>query len=121
MFIPHLTCDGCGIRGHILDQCPVATDEAGTAIPRPPGKRRNKSKKKGGPGPWIIRDLGGGPVEGAGTAEAEGNENEATGQEVSTRKCNGILFNQHSDAHINPNWVLLDSESTDHIFCNKSF
>jgi len=39
---------------------------------------------------------------------------------VSTHRC-GILLSQHSDAHINPNWVLLDSESTDHIFCNKSF
>ena len=27
-------------------------------------------------------------------------------------------MNHHSDAHINPNWILLDSESTDHIFCN---
>ena len=42
----------------------------------------------------------------------------ATGQEVSIHS-GGILLNQHSDAHINPNWILLDSESTEHIFRNK--
>ena len=30
-----------------------------------------------------------------------------------------ILLNQSIDTYINPRWVLLDSESTDHIFCNS--
>ena len=30
-----------------------------------------------------------------------------------------ILLNQHGDAYINPNWILLDSESNEHLFSNK--
>ena len=30
-------------------------------------------------------------------------------------------MNQHNISHINPKWILLDSESTDHIFQNESF
>ena len=29
-----------------------------------------------------------------------------------------ILLNQNINAYLNPNWILLDSESMDHIFCN---
>ena len=50
-----------------------------------------------------------------------GNDDNTTGQQEVSFHRSGILLNQHSDTHINPNWVLLDSESTDHIFCNKSF
>ena len=32
-----------------------------------------------------------------------------------------VLLNLKNDAHINPKWILLDSESTDHIFSNKDF
>ena len=31
----------------------------------------------------------------------------------------GVIISQHNEAYINPNWVLLDSESIDHIFCNE--
>jgi hypothetical protein len=40
--------------------------------------------------------------------------------EVSQLRC-GILMNQHPETYINPNWILLDSESTDNIFSNLSF
>jgi hypothetical protein len=42
---------------------------------------------------------------------------EAAVEEVSRRQ--GVLLNNHSDSsNIPSSWVLLDSESTDHIFCN---
>ena len=46
-----------------------------------------------------------------------GGRNATTGEEV-IQHC-GVILSQHNKAYINPNWVLLDSESTDHIFCNK--
>ena len=30
-------------------------------------------------------------------------------------------MNQHQSTNINPFWILLDSESTENIFCNKRF
>ena len=30
-----------------------------------------------------------------------------------------MIISQHNEAYINPNWVLLESESADHIFCNE--
>jgi hypothetical protein len=50
-------------------------------------------------------------------SESKEEDAEATVEEVSVR-C-GALFNNHSDSsNIPESWVLLDSESTDHIFCN---
>jgi len=53
-------------------------------------------------------------------ANRSGQQEQTTTQEVSTISA-GVLLNQSSNTHINPNWVLLDSESTDHIFCNNRF
>ena len=46
-----------------------------------------------------------------------GGSKASTEEEVS--QCCGVILSQHNEAYINPNWVLLNSESTDHIFCNK--
>ena len=46
-------------------------------------------------------------------------ESTTAGQEVSLIR--GVLMNQQIGSHINPFWILLDSESSDHIFCNKHF
>ena len=48
---------------------------------------------------------------------AAGGNKAATGEEVSQR-C-GVIPSRHNEDYINPNWVLLNSESTDHIFCNE--
>ena len=46
-----------------------------------------------------------------------GGNKAANGEEVS-QSC-GVILSQHNEAYIKPNWVLLDSESTDHIFCKE--
>src|SRR5210317_1268682 len=52
--------------------------------------------------------------------EEDGSTEQAAGQEVrSTHFRSEILLNQHGVAHVNPNWILLDSESSEHIFCNE--
>ena len=53
------------------------------------------------------------------TSSTEVENTEAAGQEVrrTQHRCE-ILLNQHGEAHINPNWILLDSESSEYIFCN---
>ena len=44
----------------------------------------------------------------------------AAGQEVrQTMLRSKILLNQHGDAYVNPNWILLDSESSKHLFSNE--
>jgi len=40
-------------------------------------------------------------------------------EEVSTRPVREIFLNQHDEAHINPNLVLLDSASSHHLFHNE--
>ena len=49
----------------------------------------------------------------------ENTNAEATVQEVKgSRVKSELLLNQHGEAYINPNWILLDSESSEHLFCN---
>ena len=91
-FFPEITCRLCGIKGHYQTHCPVAKNEAGEEIASRPGTERSGTR-----------------------AAASGSE--ATEEEVS-QNC-GVILSQHNEAYINPNWVLLDSESTDHIFCNE--
>ena len=52
-----------------------------------------------------------------GSVNGSGGKNGSTGEEVSKRY--GVILIQHNKAYINPNWVLLDSESKDHIFCKE--
>jgi len=50
----------------------------------------------------------------------DGNGAEATSQEVRrSRLRSEILLNQHGEAYVNPDWILLDSESSEHLFCNE--
>jgi hypothetical protein len=88
-FFPDITCRLCGIKGHYQTHCPVATNAAGDELS---------------------------PNRGSGTGTAR-TGSETAGEEVS-RNC-GLVLSQHNETYINPNWVLLDSESTDHIFCNE--
>ena len=139
-FSPDTECYKCKCFGHISSVCPVAKDSAGGMLPggvrsnnRTRGGRGGRGGRGNGPGGrgngsdnagrWTLIDRGGGANRnGSGGAGAEGtDENAATVEEVSLKNRCGILMNQHNISHINPNWILLDSESTDHIFCNAQF
>ena len=91
ILFPTITCRLCGIKGHYQTHCPVATNETGAVI---------KSNQPG-------------------AGNGSGGNNATTGEEVSQR-C-GVILSKHNEAYINPKWVLLDSESTDHIFCNENY
>ena len=41
-------------------------------------------------------------------------------QEVSILSVNRLCFNKNGDSHLNLKWILLDSDSMDHVFCNKT-
>ena len=88
-FFPAITRRLCGIKGHWQTNFPVATNYIGSGI---------ESKRPG-------------------AVNGSGGNNAATVEEVSQR-C-GVILSQNNEAYINPNWFLLDSESTDHIFFNK--
>lgn len=62
-------------------------------------------------------------AEGVGITTRTNSDSEVNPDEVSLKLKsflkNGVNLNQNNDSYINPNWVLLNSETTDHIFCNK--
>jgi len=106
-------CDVCGLHGHIRKYCPIITNRDGMRFDNsqirnysdhPPGNRNNRS------------------CSGSGSGSGPGsNASGAAGGEVSVLR-SGILLNQiEQTSYINPNRVLLDSESTDHIFVTKSW
>ena len=60
------------------------------------------------------------PVETTSTPnEGSSTANNVSNEEVSHQRAIGLSQN-HLDAYINPNWILLDSESSEHIFMNKN-
>ena len=138
-FDPGTECYKCRCHGHISSICPVAKDNTGGPLPGGVRRNRNRSGRGGrggrgngsagrgngsdNAGRWTLIDRGGGASRsgsgGAGTGGTD--ENAAAVEEVSLKNRCGILMNQHNISHINPNWILLDSESTDHIFCNAQF
>ena len=87
-FLPVITRRLYGIKWHYQTHCPVATNDTGAGI---------ESNRPG-------------------VENGAGGNKSSTGEEVS-QSC-GMIISQHNEAYINPNWVLLDSESTDHIFFN---
>ena len=90
-FFTAITCRLCGIKGHYQKHFPVTTNGTGSGI---------ESNRPG---------VGNGP----------GGINTATGDEV-IQKC-GMILSQHNEAYINPNWVLLNSEPTYHIYLTKNY
>ena len=105
-FFKAITCRICKFKGHYQTHCPVA----------------NSSGNKVGSGTSNSNgsnDTSNRADTSTATTTGAASSSTASEQEVSTSNC-GILLSQHIDkAYINPRWVLLDSESTDHIFCNN--
>ena len=93
-FYPNITCRTCGLKGHFQAECPLdaTADTPTNRVPRTDQPRRNNNTSGG------------------------------TGQEVSSPST-GISLNQHydTDSNLNPDWILLDSESTHNIFHNKKY
>jgi hypothetical protein len=90
-FFPEITCRLCGIEGHYQTHCPVARNDTGEGLTPTPNHRSGS---------------------GAATASS------ATTEEEVSRHC-GLVLSQHNEAHIHPCWVLLESKSANHIFCNE--
>ena len=124
-FFPDIVCNKCRCTGHYMADCPVARDNTGASLPGGNNRRTRYRSGRGGRGGRTTRTRRGNHTHqtGNGDTNAEGTVggNAAAGGEVSVKNTCGILMNQHDISHINPNWILLDSESTDHIFQNESF
>ena len=105
-FFRRITCSKCKMKGHYPSHCPVV----------------NSSGNPMGTGPITTGNNANTNTDT--TTSSSNQDNPATentsNQEVSNFVSHSrILLTQNIDAHLNPNWVLLDSESTDHIFCNS--
>ena len=112
-FHPTVTCRRCNIRGHYQQFCPVATNERGTMIPTR-SSTSTTSTAQTDEGEEVP------PNNQEGTSSQDNGPSTAVStEEVSHRSGIGLGQN-HLDAHINPNWILLDSESSEHIFKNGS-
>ena len=103
-FFRQITCRVCSLKGHYQSHCPVVNSSGNPFGSGSSGSATSETPRSGS------------RTETAGTDTAATPP--ASTQEVSTIR-SGILLNQNSETYINPQWVLLDSESTDHIFCNK--
>ena len=102
-FFPEVICRRCGMRGHYQSRCPIAINERGTRMvltPTTEGSVNEEGDDEASDRQSSVRE--------------EANTERATDE---VRNNNGIALNQsHINAHINPNWILLDSESSQHIF-----
>jgi hypothetical protein len=105
-FFRKITCSICKMKGHYPSHCPVV-NSSGNPMGSGPGTNGNSAN--------TSTDT----TTGSSNQDDPAPDN-TPNQEVSNFVCHSrILLNQNIDAHLNPNWVLLDSESTDHIFCNR--
>ena len=102
---PETICRRCGMYGHYQSRCPIAINDQGTRM------RSSQTVDE----PSSDNVTGNWEVEINQTTSGEGTNTQVGTQEV--RINNGIGLNQsHINAYINPDWILLDSESSQHIF-----
>ena len=96
-FFKNITCRIFGMNGHYQTHCPVVNSHRHTF-----GESSNPNSS--------ISDT---------SSNTSVSNAKASAQEVSVARVSGVILNQSFSSYLNPNWVLLDCESTDHIFCNK--
>ena len=87
-FHPHITCQLCAIKGHYQTHCPVAINAKGAGI-----TTENQ------------------PDQGTGTTV----EPDEVSLKIKSLMKSGVDVNQNNNSYINPKWVLLKSETMDHI------
>jgi len=117
-FFPNITCSACNMKGHYKSHCPVVDCNgnhlggAGTGslidspiVEEALGAARRNRRTRNGNG-----SQGGGGND-TGTRASGGNS------EVSSDGDFPFCFTNNSD-NIDPNWLLLDSESNVNLFCN---
>ena len=116
-FFRQITCKTCGLKGHYQTHCPIVNSSGNPLGKGPNGKTEPKddtSKKEKGSNDDSDT-----------VATTETMSTITTATEASVQKVSsdaswyGHLLNQQDITYLNPHWVLLDSESTDHIFCNS--
>ena len=112
-FNPSVICRRCFVKGHYQSQCPVAINDRGSMLPIQSSDGSSSDPEQNSP----TRTEN--PTGASHSQEGNTNSNSpSSGAEVSYR--NGFGMSQrHSDAYINPSWILLDSESSEHIFRSK--
>ena len=121
-FFPHITCTACNIKGHYKSHCPVVDcngnhmDGAGAGTLRDApvieealaaalaASRRGNRRPRNGNTPQGD----GGDGAGTGTSEVSPDGNRFP-----------FCFTSNTDS-IDPNWLLLDSESNVNLFCNPN-
>ena len=96
-FFPNITCFLCKRKGHYKSQCPVRKDATGARLG------------------------GGNRTQDEGNSNENENENQATEEEEVSLSRVEIILNQLGSSHLHPYWILLDSASSDHLFCNQDF
>ena len=102
-FFPEAICKRCKMFGHYQSRCPVAVNDRGTRMNITQTTDSNNSQEVDSPS--------------NGSQSSTSGEQQAT-QEVSQQY--GVGLNQSNlVANINPNWILLDSESSQHLFKNR--
>ena len=98
-FFRQITCRTCKMKGHYQTHCPVVNSSGNTHGTETSTSRTDETTES--------------------SSKHDTSVNSSLKEVRNLVFHSRILLNQNVNAHLNPNWVLLDSESTDHIFCNS--
>ena len=109
-FFRNITCRFCGLKGHYQTHCPVVNSSGNPFGSGSSNSSNNQSSSSSTNGTSQGSSSSNG---------SQASPSSTPTQDVSLLHLSGLSFNQTDGAYLNPNWVLLDIESTDHVFCNS--